>query len=212
MHENVCSMLSFHSYDVSTLAAVWPVSSATITFASLVERQLLWYAGRQNWMQEWHKVIFSDEPSWVCSILMAVYVSRSSEETWRLHSISAKRPCTWNDNLDSYWVHNRLISSSNHQLFKCRLIHIWYQSYIQWLCPFLEAYEMPFFNKIMQDHMLHIMFWPSSVHRLFSCCPGMQSPQICHSLKISDHVLLSACCHPSLTNIADEVWHRLKAA
>ncbi|GFX16846.1 hypothetical protein TNCV_2518241 [Trichonephila clavipes] len=35
----------------------------------------------------------------------------------------------------------------------------------------------------MQDHMLHVIFRPSSIHRVFDCCPNLHGLQICHPLK-----------------------------
>ena len=60
-------------------------------------------------------------------------------------------------------------------------------SYLQWLRPILQTYRTSF-NKIMQDHKLHHVFWSSSIHRIFNCCLGLYDFQICHSFKISGHV------------------------
>ncbi|CAL1285438.1 unnamed protein product [Larinioides sclopetarius] len=42
----------------------------------------------------------------------------------------------------------------------------------------------------MQDHMLHIVFEPSSIYKVFDCCPGLHSLQICHPLETSGNGLL----------------------
>ena len=63
-------------------------------------------------------------------------------------------------------------------------------SNFQWLYPTLETCQTPSFNKIMQDHRLHVVFWPSLLHRIIDCCSGQQDFQICHPFKIYGHGFL----------------------
>ena len=60
-------------------------------------------------------------------------------------------------------------------------------SCVQCYYPILEAYQTKSFKKIIQGHMLHVVFWPISVHGEFNCCLGLHGLQISHPLKISGH-------------------------
>ena len=67
----------------------------------------------------------------------------------------------------------------------------WYIIYDQWLYSILEICEMPSFSKIIQEHMSHVLFRLSLIHRIFDCCFGLYSLQIYHPLKQSGYLLLS---------------------
>ena len=68
----------------------------------------------------------------------------------------------------------------------------------------------PFSNKIMQDHMLHSLFWPSSIHRVFDCCHCTTSRWIIHW----KHLAVSCweANHTSSANTVHEVRHWLEPA
>ena len=68
--------------------------------------------------------------------------------------------------------------------------YLFLTSYVQWLCSILEACKTSSSNKIIQDHMLHVIFWSSSIHRVFEYYPGLHGLQIYHPLRTSGHVLL----------------------
>ena len=89
------------------------------------------------------------------------------------------------------------------------------RSYVQWLCPVQKACQEQLLNQIMQDKMLHVAFWSSSIHRVFDCCLGLHSVQICHLLKTSGRGLQRAWPAPPLQLIQlmkCGIWNSLEAA
>lgn len=62
--------------------------------------------------------------------------------------------------------------------------------YIKWLFLVFEACLTPFSNKIMQNHILHVVLWPSSIRSVFDCSTGLNGLQTCHRMNTSGHGLL----------------------
>ncbi|GFX40460.1 hypothetical protein TNCV_1412701 [Trichonephila clavipes] len=50
--------------------------------------------------------------------------------------------------------------------------------YHPWLRPLFEPCETLRFNRIMQDHMLAILYRPSMIRKIFICCLGLRVHQI----------------------------------
>lgn len=61
----------------------------------------------------------------------------------------------------------------------CKASITFLRSHDRWLCPIFDVSESSYFNKITQDRMLPIVYWPTWTQRVFDCCPGQ------HVLKIS---------------------------
>ena len=113
-------------------------------------------------------------PGSACPNLMAIYVSGGFEET-ACHLLAIDIGI---EALHLVWWFGQPLGTLQSYLFFGSMV-IWMQvdtflaSYIQWLRPTLEARKMSSANKVMQNHMLHILSWPTSIYRVFDCCPDL---------------------------------------
>lgn len=79
------------------------------------------------------------------------------------------------------WIDCNLYSDGN--------ISTYLISYVEWLFSVFQACQVPSFNKITQDHTLHIVFRPSSKPMVFDFFPGLHSISFCYLMKTSGHAL-----------------------
>lgn len=78
-------------------------------------------------------------------------------------------------------------------------------SYILWFCPDFEACQTPSSNTITQDHMLHDVFGPSSIHIIFYCCLKVaRSPDLSPTENTRSWITERLARHPSPVNMVDD--------
>ena len=69
--------------------------------------------------------------------------------------------------------------------------------YVQWLWPILEAWQTSSSSRLMRDNMLHVVFWPSFIYKVFHCCPLFYSLQISVTQTWRSVELVIRFCHLS---------------
>ncbi|CAL1274843.1 unnamed protein product [Larinioides sclopetarius] len=169
------------------------------------KRRRVWCTVRQSWIQGWYSLIFSDE-YWFC-----VQYSDGRIRVWRLQGDRTLPDCiryrltgpapgvmiwaaNWYTTRTSIVQIDGILNADRYISVILRLVAV----------PYLR--DLP--NKIMQDHMLQVVFGPSSIHRVLNRCFVQHGLQICHP-NIWSLVAERLARHLSPANTIDEVDHRL---
>lgn len=132
-------------------------------------REMATSAERKRWILMWQNSVFSEESQFFLQHYDGLDMSGS-------FSKNAYLPLTFDisiGGLHLVWSFGQPLGTW-HALSQFRSTVIWTQigtSSIQWFCLALEARQTPSSNKTTQDHMLHVVYLPSSIHRVFACSP-----------------------------------------
>lgn len=179
---HICSAHRIRLFGVTTFTAAWTLSRRTLLRLPLImphkEKWRLWYVERRSWIQAWHNILLDDS-------FFSVQYSKMLYTCHRLltFDIGIRALHMVRCILCKYLQFGLMVILTQIGTFPI--------FYVQLFCPAVEACKTLSSKNVTEDHFLHVLFWPSSIHRVYVFYPGWQGLQIWQILKTSGHGLMS---------------------